>query len=241
MKRIATSLLALFLCSATLFADGALRFVPEPYELGEISQGELRHVEMGGANVSSKSVKIESALCQGVGCSNFKFTETVGPRDPFRVEFDFSTKGVEGAFSNVVVLVGTDGTPYPATFQGVVASPFVFSEKMFDAGFCKPGEKREWTFYVWGSDRKTRPDLELSAKVPGEFSAKIQNVSLNVEKPDAVREGGKVPAQKITLRANALVRDTNARQRSLSKIVAFQSKKFPKATPEVLLIGYWKD
>ncbi len=241
MKRTAISLLTLLLLSATLFADEALRFVPEPYELGEISQGEIRHVKMGGANVASRTVKIESALCQGIGCSNFKFTGTIGPREPFSVEFDFSTGGVEGAFSNVVVLVGTDGTPYPATFQGVVASPFVFSEKMFDAGYCKPGEKREWTFYVWGSDRKTRPDLELSTETAGEFSAKIQNVSLNVEKPDAVREGGKVPAQKITLRAKALVRNTNARQKSLSKIVSFQSKKFPGATPEVLVIGYWKD
>ncbi len=241
MKRIATSLLALFLFSTTLFADEALRFVPEPYELGEIPQGELRHVKMGGANVSARTVKIESALCQGIGCSNFRFTETVGSREPFSVEFDFSTEGVEGAFSNVLVLVGTDGTPYPATFQGVVASPFVFSEKMFDAGFCKPGEKREWTFYVWGSDRKTRPDLELSGKVSGEFSAKIQNVSLDIEKPDAVREGGKVPAQKITLRADSLVRSATVSQRSLSKIVPFLSKKFPKATPEVLVIGYWKD
>jgi hypothetical protein len=239
MKRIFVALL--FLLTTALFADEALRFVPEPYELGEISQGELRHVKMGGANVSEKTVKIESALCQGVGCKNFRFTETVEPRGPFSVEFDFSTDGIEGAFSNVLVLVGTDGKPYPAAFQGVVASPFVFSEKLFDAGYVKPGETREWTFYVWSADKKSRPDLSLSKTLEKEFSAKIQNVSLNVEKPDAVREGGKVPAQKITLRAKSLVRDPKAKQRSLSKIVPFQSKKFPKATPEVLVIGYWKE
>lgn len=239
MNRI--SLFALFFLTGTLFADGALRFMPEPYELGEISQGDVRRVKMGGANVSSKTVKIESALCQGIGCSKFKFTETVGPREPFRVEFDFSTETMEGPFSNVVVLVGTDGTPYPATFQGVVAAPFVFGEKMFDAGFYKPGEKREWTFYVWNADRKTRPDLELSQKYSREFSATVQNVSLDVEKFDAVREGGKVPGQKITLRTKGLVRDSAAPQKSLSKIVSFQSKKFPKATPDVLIVGYWKD
>lgn len=239
MKRICLS--ALFFLTGTLFADGALRFVPEPYEMGEISQGDVRHVKLGGANVSSKTVKIESALCQGIGCSKFKFTETVGPREPFSVEFDFSTETMEGPFSNVVVLVGMDGTPYPATFQGVVAAPFVFSEKMFDAGFYKPGEKREWTFYVWNSDKKTRPDLKLSHEFSKEFSAKLQDVSLDVEKFDAVREGGKVPGQKITLRIKGLARNSAVPQKSLSKIVSFRSEKFPRATPDVLVVGYWKD
>lgn len=238
MKRIFP--FALFLLTVPLFADGALRFVPDPYELGEISQGELRRVRMSGANVSSKTVKIENALCQGIGCSNFRFTETVGPREPFSVEFDFSTETMEGRFSNVVVLVGTDGTPYPAAFQGVVSAPFVFSEKMFDAGYCKPGDNREWTFYVWASDGKTRPDLKLSADSKG-FSAEIRNVVLNVEKPDAVKEGGKTPGQKITLRAKGLSRDSGAAQKSLSKIVSFKSEKFPKATPDVLVIGYWAE
>lgn len=238
MKRICLSVL--FLLTVPLFADGALRFVPEPYELGEISQGEVRHVRMSGANVSSKTVKIESALCQGIGCSGFRFTKTVGPRDPFSVEFDFSTETMEGPFSNVVVLVGTDGTPYPAAFQGVVSAPFVFSEKMFDAGYCKPGDKREWTFYVWSSDGKTRPDLKLSANTK-EFSAEIRDVLLHVEKPDAVKEGGKVPGQRITLRATGLEKNSGSSQKSLSKIVSFRSKKFPKATPDVLVIGYWAD
>ena len=72
-----------------------------------------------------------------------------------------------------------------------------------------------------------------------EFSVQMKNVSLNVEKFDAIQEGGKVPGQKITLKTKGLVKDPKLKQKSLSKIVSFKSQKHPKATPEVLIIGYW--
>lgn len=228
------------LLAAAAFADETVRFVPEPYELGEISQGDVRHVKLGGANVSSKTLKIESALCQGTGCSRFQFTRSAEPREPVNVEFDFSTEAMEGLFENVVVLVEPDGTPHPTVFRGVVKAPFLFSEKMFDAGYYQPGEKREWQFYVWAADQKTRPDLELSKECAGEFSMVAKKVGLDVENPASVKEGGKVPGLKITLRVQGLVRGVQSKQKSLSKIVAFKSKTHPKATPEVLVIGYWK-
>ena len=54
-----------------------------------------------------------------------------------------------------------------------------------------------------------------------------------------IQEGGKVPGQKITLKTKGLVKDPKLKQKSLSKIVSFKSQKHPKATPEVLIIGYW--
>lgn len=228
---------ALLVATAS-FADEVLQFMPDPYEVGEISQGDVRHLKLGGANVSAKTVEIESVHCQGVGCSNFRYPKAVRSREPVNVELDFSAESMEGAFSNVVVLVEPDGTPHPVAFQGVVKAPFLFSEKLFDAGYYKSGEKREWTFYVWSADGKTVPDLTLSVESSGEFSAAVKNVKLDVRKPDAVKEGGKVPGLKVTLRTKGLSRSGS--QKSLSKIVSFKSKAFPGATPEVLVVGYWK-
>ena len=239
MKKFQLFLLSLFTFSALTFADDVIQFATDPYELGEIPQGESRHVKIGGANVSKETVQIETVLCQGVGCSNFKFPKTVNPRDPVNIEFDYSTATLEGQIANVIVIVETNGKTHPLSMQGLVKAPFVFSEKMFDAGYYKAGEKREWTFYVWSEDKKTRPDLELPQEFSKEFSVQMKNVSLNVEKFDAIQEGGKVPVQKITLKTKGLVKDPKLKQKSLSKIVSFKSQKHPKATPEVLIIGYW--
>ncbi|MCI5600770.1 MAG: DUF1573 domain-containing protein [Hallerella porci] len=230
----------IFLFSAVAFADDVIQFATDPYELGEIPQGETRHVKLGGANVSNRPIQIETVLCQGVGCSNFQYTKEAKPREPVNVEFDFSTANLEGKMANMVVIVDSDGKPHPITLQGTVVAPFIFSEKMFDAGYYSSGEKREWTFYVWSADQKTRPDLTLPQEFTKEFSVQIKNVSLNVKNFDAIQEGGKIPGQKITLKTAGLFRDPKMKQKSLSKIVSFSSKLHPKATPEVLIIGYWK-
>lgn len=240
MKKFQLFLLSLFTLSALTFADDVIGFATDTYELGEIPQGESRHVKIGGANLSKNVVNIETVLCQGIGCSNFQFPKSVQPRGPVNIEFDFSTATLEGPIANVVVIVETNGKTHPIGMQGVVKAPFIFSEKMFDAGYYSAGEKREWTFYVWSEDKKSRPDLELSKEFSKEFSVQVKNVSLHVDDFDSIREGGKVPGQKITLRTTGLVKDPALKQKSLSKIVSFQSKKFPKATPEVLIIGYWK-
>ena len=113
---------------------------------------------------------------------------------------------------------------------------------MFDAGYYSPNEKREWTFYVWGTDKKDRPDLTLDENAQKEFSIKTKNVMLNVDKVEQIKEGGKVPGLKVTLSTKGLSRTGwELKQKSLRKIVGFKSKKFPKATPEVLIVGYWKD
>ena len=91
MKKFQLFLLSLFTLSALTFADDVIQFATDPYELGEIPQGESRHVKIGGANVSKEAVNIETVLCQGIGCSNFKFHKSVKPRDPVNIEFDYST------------------------------------------------------------------------------------------------------------------------------------------------------
>ena len=117
-----------------------------------------------------------------------------------------------------------------------------FGEKLFDAGFYKAGEKREWTFYVWETDKKSRPDLELSPESAKQFAIKTKNVMLNVDKLDKIKEGGKVPGLKVTLSTKGLTREGwELKQKSIRKIVSFKSKKFPKATPEVLVVGYWNE
>ena len=55
------------------------------------------------------------------------------------------------------------------------------------------------------------------------------------------KEGGKVPGLKVTLTTKGLTREGwELKQKSIRKIVSFKSKKYPKATPDVLIVGYWK-
>ncbi|MCK9182944.1 MAG: hypothetical protein M0P13_08720 [Fibrobacteraceae bacterium] len=240
MKSLTILSLMAFSVSA-LFADDALQFMPDPYQLGSIPQGEVRHVTIKGANMTSKPIDIESVMCQGTGCSNYKFTPSVSSRSPVTVEFDLNTASMEGPLTNLVVLIGKDGKTYTTQIEGEVESPFFFSEKMFDAGYYTAGESREWNFYVWCSDKKAKPELALDTSSSREFTAEFKPVKLNVDKPDHVKEGGKIPGLKVTLKTKGMDRTkTPAKQKSISRIVSFKSSAFPKATPEVLVIGYWK-
>lgn len=230
-----------FLAATAAFASDAISFVPNVYPLGEVNQGDVKHIVLKGANISNKPVNLETVMCQGTGCSNFKYPKTVDRHAPIVVEFDMDFSGMEGLVSSTVVLVETDGNPITTALEGSVKAPFFFGEKMFDAGYYAKGESREWTFYVWETDKKEHPDLKLADEFKKEFSLKTKKVMLNVDKLDQIKEGGKVPGLKVTLKTKGLSRTGwELKQKSIRKIVSFKSKKFPKATPEVLIIGYWK-
>ena len=228
--------------SATAMADDVIRFVPDPYPIGYADQGDVKHIVIKGANVTNKEIVLETVMGQGIGMSNFKFPQKIAPNAPVTIEFDMDFAGMDGQINPVVVMVDNHGTPYAAQLDGYVKNPIFFGEKLFDAGYYAPNEKREWTFYVWGTDKKERPDLVLDENAAKEFKIKTKNVMLNVDKVDQIKEGGKVPGIKVTLSTAGLTRTGwELKQKSIRKIVGFKSKKFPKATPEVLIVGYWKD
>ena len=228
--------------SATVMAEDIIRFVPDPYPIGYADQGDVRHIVIKGANITNKEIILETVMGQGIGMSNFKFPQKIAPNAPVTIEFDMDFAGMDGQINPVVVMVDNHGTPYAAQLDGYVKNPIFFGEKLFDAGYYAPNEKREWTFYVWGTDKKERPDLVLDENAAKEFKIKTKNVMLNVDKVDQIKEGGKVPGIKVTLSTAGLTRTGwELKQKSIRKIVGFKSKKFPKATPEVLIVGYWKD
>lgn len=242
LKFIAFAVAAVSTLASTAFAEDAIRFVPDPYPIGYADQGDVKHIVIKGANVSNKEIVLENVIGQGIGMSNFKFPTKIAPNAAVTVEFDMDFAGMDGQINPVVVMVATDGKPYTATLDGFVKAPIFFGEKLFDAGYYKAGEKREWTFYVWETDKKNRPDLSLSDEAAKEFSIKTKNVMVKVDEKGKVTEGGKIPAQKITLSTKGLTRSGwELKQKSIRKIVGFKSKKHPKATPEVLVIGYWKE
>ena len=223
------------------FADDAIKFVPEPYPIGYADQGDVKHIVIKGANVTNKEIVLENVIGQGIGMSNFKYPKKIAPNAAVTVEFDMDFAGMDGQINPVVVMVGTDGKPYTATLDGFVKAPIFYGEKLFDACYYAAGEKREWTFYVWETEKKARPDLTLDSASKREFSIKTKPVMLNVDKLDQIKEGGKVPGLKVTLSTKGLLREGwELKQKSLRKIVGFKSKKYPKATPEVLIVGYWK-
>ena len=228
--------------AAAAFADEAIRFVPDVYPIGVVNQGEQKHIVLQGANTTGAEIALENVFGQGIGMSNFKFPQKIAPNATVSIEFDMDFSGMDGKIEPVVVLVAEGGKPYTANLSGLVKAPVFFGEKLFDAGFYKAGEKREWTFYVWETDKKARPDLELSPESAKQFAIKTKNVMLNVDKLDKIKEGGKVPGLKVTLSTKGLIREGwELKQKSIRKIVSFKSKKFPKATPEVLVVGYWNE
>lgn len=234
-------LFAAIALSTAAMADDVIRFVPEVYPIGYMDQGDVKHIVLKGANTTAKEIVLENVMGQGVGMSNFKYPQKIAPNGTVTIEFDFDCANMEGPINPVVVLVDTTGKPYTANMDGIVRVPFFFGEKLFDAGYYAKGEKREWTFYVWGTDKKERPDLTLDAESAKQFSMSAKPVMLNVDKLDKIKEGGKVPGLKITLMTKGLTREGwELKQQSLRKIVSFKSKKYPKATPEVLIVGYWK-
>jgi len=236
-----TILAASLALSAQTFAFEPITFVPAVTPIGEVNQGDVKHFTLKGANVSGKEIKLETAMCQGTGCSNFKYPATIPANSAVIVEFDMDFSEKEGPVSNTVVLVGTDGKPYTVAMEGNVKAPFFFNEKMFDAGYYTAGEKRDWTFYVWETDKKGSPDLALTKESAKDFAIKAKKVKVSVDENGKVTEGGKIPAMKITLSTKGMSREGwELKQQSLRKIVSFKSKKYPKASPEVLIIGYWK-
>lgn len=240
-KKISLAFLVAALTAPAL-ADDVIRFVPDPYPIGYADQGDVRHIVIKGANVTNKEIVLENVIGQGIGISNFKYPTKIAPNAPVTIEFDMDFAGMDGQINPVVVMIDNQGTPYTAQLDGYVKAPIFFGEKLFDAGYYTAGESRSWTFYVWGTDKKSRPDLALDENAQKEFSIKTKNVMLNVDKVDQIKEGGKVPGLKVTLSTKGLSRTGwELKQKSLRKIVGFKSKKFPKATPEVLIVGYWKD
>ena len=228
--------------AAASFADEAIRFVPEVVPMGEVAQGDQKHYVLQGANTTGAEIVLENVFGQGIGMSNFKFPQKIAPNATVTIEFDMDFAGMEGKIDPTVVLVAAGGKPYTANLSGVVKAPVFFGEKLFDAGFYKAGEKREWTFYVWETDKKARPDIELSPESAKQFAMKSKPVMLNVDKLDKIKEGGKVPGIKVTLSTKGLTREGwELKQKSIRKIVSFKSKKYPKATPEVLIVGYWNE
>lgn len=227
---------------AQAFAVDPILFTPAIYPIGEVNQGDVKHFVLKGANVSGKEIKLETVMCQGTGCSNFKYPTSIANNGAVTVEFDLDFSDMEGPINPMVVLVGTDGKPYTAPMEGSVKAPVFFSEKMFDAGYYTAGEKREWTFYVWETAKKDRPDLVLSEESAKDFSIKTKNVKVKVDENGKISEGGNIPAMKITLSTQGLSREGwEQKQKSIRKIVAFKSKKYPKASPEVLIVGFWKE
>ena len=240
-KLLHSLLLGTALLSTAAFADDLIRFFPDPYPIGYVNQGDVKHIVLKGANVTGKEIVLETVMGQGVGMSNFKYPTKIAPNGTISIEFDFDFSNMEGQINPVVVLVDTTGKPYTTTMDGIVKAPFFFGEKLFDAGYYGKGESREWTFYVWETDKKARPDLTLDPEAAKQFSFKTKPVMLNIDKLDQIKEGGKVPGLKVTLSTKGLTREGwELKQKSIRKIVSFKSKKYPKATPEVLIVGYWK-
>ncbi|MBR4679772.1 MAG: hypothetical protein IKP03_01480 [Fibrobacter sp.] len=240
-KIISSVLAATLALTVTSFADEAIRFVPENYPIGVLNQGDTKHIVLQGANITDKEIVLENVFGQGNGMSNFKYPNKIPAKGTVKIEFDFNSAEMEGQIKPVVVLVDTTGKPYLANMDGIVKVPFIFGEKLFDTGYYAKGEKREWTFYVWGTDKKERPDLTLSPESAKQFSMSAKPVMLNVDKFDQIKEGGKVPGLKITLSTKGLSREGwELKQQSIRKIVSFKSKKYPKATPDVLIVGFWK-
>ena len=193
-KKFSLAFLAAFLVAPVL-ADDIIRFVPDPYPIGYADQGDVKHIVIKGANITNKEIVLETVMGQGIGMSNFKYPTKIAPNAAVTIEFDMDFAGMDGQINPVVVMIDNQGKSYAAQLDGYVKNPIFFGEKLFDTGYYAPNEKREWTFYVWGTDKKTCPDLALDENAQKEFKLKTKNVMLNVDDIGKIKEGGKVPGK----------------------------------------------
>lgn len=228
--------LLLVLVSATAQTPSVLQFSPPVTVLDTLQQGESKHVVLQGKNTSSSPITLETVLSQNSGPENFKFPQKIAPGQTFQVEYTLPTAYIEGDYTHTIVLIEPNGTPHLTYVTGHVKAPIWFSEKIHDLGYYTPGATVQWTFYAWNPQQK-KLALTLSPESASEFTAQITPVQLHTESLDNIREGGKVPGLKITLKPKSLQKNAG---KSIRKLVSFQSKTFPQATPEVLVIGYWK-
>lgn len=207
-----------------------------PLELGVIPQGEARQVLLQGRNLSAQPLQIDQVLSQNVGPKDFEFPKVVAPGASFQVRYTLDSKYQQGRFSHRILLVDKQGQNSITEVNGEVRAPLLFSQGIIDIGY-QPGGMQTFILYAWSLDRKAL-HLELSKDSQKEFSLKSTPVLLDVSDPSKVREGGGVPSLKLELTLKSLNRQAN--RQSIRKLVDFVSQEFPNATPEILLIGYWK-
>ena len=240
MKSIRT-LLILALLALSAFAQKAPTPSPFVFEkevapLGTLQQGQKIRVALNGKNASKATVVLDNVISQNSGPEDFKFPKSIAPGQKFTIEYTLNTAYMDGPFTHNIVLIAPDGTPWLTYAEGTVNAPVWFSEKIFDLGYHVSGATTEWTFYAWNPAQKPL-ELQLAPESAKEFTATLTSVTLNTEKFDEIKEGGKTPGLKIVLKVKDLGPNTG---KSIRKIVTFTSPTFPQATPEILVIGYWK-
>jgi hypothetical protein len=232
------TLFALFLClAAALSAHAENEIKIQSLELGQMLQGENRHIVMKAENVSQKTVQLDFAISQNIGSENFKYPSTVKPGQKFDIEFDFTSAYLQGKFQHTIVIATPDRVNYIGTFSGEVQVPIRFSDPIQNLGFYKNGKDTTLTLYAW--DDLNKKDFELKPKSEEEnrFEIKTSQVKLDLSNPEDIKEGGNVPGFKIEIKAKNL----SKKSRSIRELISFQSKTHPSTTPEIQVIGYWDE
>jgi hypothetical protein len=211
----------------------ALAFLP--LQLDTLQQGDPVSVTLSGRNLGD-TLRVEQVLSQNVGPFDFEAPKMILPKQDFVVRYKLGTAGLAGPFTHTIILVDEGGKPEVATVQGVVAEPLLTSQGILDMGYYAEGQAVSWSFYIYARNGKPF-DLSLAPGSAGEFSAQFAPVKLDTREFDKITEGGSSPGYKVTLSVKKLKREP---YKSIRRIVSFVSKTYPKATPEVMVTGYWK-
>lgn len=233
----------LAVCAALTIAEptSMLVFSPDPFPLGLVEQGTTKHIVLHGKNTGKQTIELETVMSQNVGSSGFKFPTKITPASDFKIEFDLNTANLEGPFTHRIILVEKGGTPHVTLVEGKVDSPILFSQQILDAGYLVPGSKPSWTIYAYNVNG-AKFNLELDAEAAKHFQLTTTPVLLNTEKFDEIKEGGKVPGLKLNLTFhNPGNGPVNPKIRSVRQIVNLKTNAWPKATPSLFIVGYWKD
>jgi hypothetical protein len=212
----------------------ALAFLP--LQLDTLQQGDTVSVTLSGRNLGD-TLRVEQAMSQNVGPFDFEAPQVILPKQDFVVRYKLGTAGLAGPFTHTIILVGEGGKPEVATVQGVVAEPILTSQGILDMDYYTEGQAVSWSFYAYARNGKPF-DLSLAPGSTEEFSARFEPVKLDTREPDKVSEGGSTPGYKVTLSVKKIKRDP---YKSIRRIVSFDSKTYPRATPEVMVTGYWKE
>lgn len=232
-------ILALCVClTVGLWAQETIKFNPQSIELGKLEQGETKKVSISVTNTSAKTIDVDMVLSQNSGSSNFKYPKSIAAGKSAKITFDFNSAYMANVIEHRIILVDKQGNNHIVMMNGSVNEPIMFSNPIQDIGFYTKGEKRELKLYAWSKNLKALK-LALSKKNAKGIKATFKAVKLDIKETKQgpeIKEGGATPAYEITLNIDSFEKKT----KSIRELVAFTSKTYPKATPEIQIIGYWK-
>ena len=204
-------------------------------------QGEIKEFKFTGKNLSKDMITIEQVIAQGIGPQNIVHPKQVLPGASFDWSFKYNSSYLKGKTKENLTFIIGDEELYSVEIKGEVTMPVLLYPMQIDVGYLEGNDLTKEIFAL--SSNPTNEKISLRKKYPG-VEISFTPTKISQKEDQLVEDPNGQPGFKITLKLDGkeLIKSVDQKKRkSLSQLVEFQSSNFPKATPEIQLIGYKKE